>query len=680
MTLGAKITAPTPFERASAIVILVVFGLTWPVLELLAENAEFFLARKSQRLEILGLGLVLLVAAPLLLSLLGIIPGRIGSIVAAGAIAILGTGCAYYYLSKLPISWWLALLLGVGVGAAITYVFFRFSQARMVAKYLLWSPLVFVVVFLIATPSGAIVLNFDGTPGAPATMESPAPLVLLIFDEFPVASLMAPDGSLRSDHFPNFARLASDGIWYRNAMTVEQQTEHSVPAILTGVVPDQSLTPYAGQYPNSLFTALQESHELDINEAITQLCPSTICEGREPSTTPLYDDVLVVAGHVLLPDPMSEDLPPIDRSWGDFTAATEDFNAVEAFLAEMENGERAPIEELISAIRSYDGDKPPFFFLHALTPHHPWHTLPDGREYPLVLGANPASFKGGFIDDDYLVAQGMQRHLLQVGFADHMLGEIISALEDAGLYDQAILVVTADHGIAVKPGVKHQRTITPDTVGDIAAVPLFVKLPGNDRAGVVDDRRALTIDLVPTIEDALDADFPWRADGSTLLGTPPDRVETTTIGPNGPVTYGVDGLEKFEVAQRIEGWFPGGDPYALLPAGSPDILNDDIDVSTLATSAIKGRIHQPALYRDVDTNADVIPVRVVGTLSADIDGPIWVGVAANGKVAAVVRSYVKDDTVGFQAMIPPDRLVDGDNQLELFQVLPDGELLRMENG
>ena len=68
----------------------------------------------------------------------------------------------------------------------------------------------------------------------------------------------------------------------------------------------------------------------------------------------------------------------------------------------------------------------------------------------------------------------MQRHLLQVGYADHIVGEVIGGLEDAAIYEDSLVVVVADHGISIKPGVSHQRKITDDTVGEIAAIPLFV--------------------------------------------------------------------------------------------------------------------------------------------------------------------------------------------------------------
>lgn len=668
---------PTRRDMASAVVVLSVFGLTWPVLDLLGENAEFFLAHDSSRFEILTLAVVLLLVIPAFLAALTLVPGRIGYGVAWTLVGLLAVATAHIYLKRLPIAWWVVLLVSLAVGAGTVWAISQFATARRFTGYLTISPLVFLMVFLFTTPSGAVVRDAGAPAGAAATVSNPVPVVMIVFDEFPVASLIDPTGDLYADRYPNFARLAADGTWFRNAVTVEQQTEHSVPAIVTGVVPDQSLTPFAGQYPNSLFTALDGPYSVHGYEAITRLCPSTTCEGESVPAAPLVGDVGIVAGHVLLPEPLTEDLPAISGTWGDFAATSQDFDPVAGFQDALASGRRGPVDAFLDDIRDYDGSRSPFFFLHTLIPHHPWQYLPDGRDYPFIVATNPASFQGGWIDDDFLVAQGMQRHLLQVGYADHVLGETIAALEDAGLYDEAMIVVVADHGISIKPGVSHQRTITPTTVGEIAAIPLFIKGPGVD-SGVIDDRRALSSDIVPTIADAIGAELGWEPDGFSLLGELPERAETTTVGPKGSVTYGSDGHEKLEVATRIDAWFPGGDPYALIPAGAPNLLGDTIVGSDLALSEITGELAMASLYRDVDLTSSTVPARVGGVLSSDPDDPVILAIVVNGRVGAITRSYVYDGDLRFLAMVPPELMVEGVNEIEMIEVSSDGELLRME--
>jgi hypothetical protein len=656
-------------------VVLVLFGVTWPVLQLLADNAEFFLARDSSRTEMILLALALVVGLPAAVGALAAIPGRFGEILGSALIAVSGVVLAHVILGRLPLAWGLTLLLAVAGGLMIWWLVHRWAVARQVARFLLPAPLVLLAFLAWATPAGALVLERGALVGSPVMAANPSPIVMVVLDEFPVASLIDSAGDLRADRYPNFARLAADGTWFRNAVTVEQQTEHSLPAILTGVIPDQSTAPFAGHHPDNLFTALQGSYALEVDEAITGMCPARLCQEKASTAPPLVTDLTVVAGHVLLPEPAAASLPPIDQTWGGFGADPGDFDAVAEFQASLATDRRQAVNRLVDAIEDYDDARPPLFFAHLLLPHHPWQYLPDGRRYPLVVQRNPASLGGGWIDDDFLVGQGMQRHLLQVGYVDHALGRIIDALEAKGLYEGAVVVVVADHGIAIKPGVRHQRTITADTIGDIAAVPLFIKAPGVEE-GLVDDRRALTIDIVPTIATLIAAPLGWETDGVSLVGPTPSRSETTTVGPRGAVTYGTAGTEKLDVARRIEEWFPAGDPWALQPADTPDLRGTEIDVDALRPSAMRVRLRNTESYSDVDTHGDVIPVRVAGVIEGAQDDVV-LAVMVNGTVAAVTRSYHHEDEMAFLAMIEPKFFVEGENRIQVAEITDGPTLLRI---
>jgi len=675
-----RVVDDTRFDRFAALVVLTVFGLTWPILDLLGRNAEFFLARRSPKGEIVALALSALVVVPVLVGLLGSLPGRWGRWLGLGLIGLLGTSLAHLYLSRSLMPWWLSLILSVLLGVALAWGFTRLAPIRQAARYLLAAPVVVLAVFLFTMPVGDVLREPDAALGNPVAVEDPVPVVMVVFDEFPLASIIDGEGDLRSDLYPNFARLAGDGTWFRNAITVEQQTEHSIPAMLTGSVPDPDLIPVAGQYPFNLFTALRSVYDLHVYESITQLCPRALCEGLTSSATSLVRDVSVVAGHVLLPDPLTTRLPEIDRGWGDFTTVAGDFDARDEFRQLLAKGQTATIDRLLVEIAELEADggtgRPPLFYAHAIVPHHPWQFLPDGRSYPFIVAENPASVGGGWNDDEFLVAQSLQRHLLQVGYVDHALGRIIAALEDAGIYDEAMLVVVADHGIAIRPGVEHQRIITDTTVGEIAPIPLFVKPPGA-AGGVVDDRRALTIDILPTIADVIGARLPAEVEGASLLGEPPDRQETTTVGTEGSVTFGVTGTEKLEVARRIESIFPEGDPWALRPEGSPDLVGTEVSAD-MEASALRVRLKEADLYEDIDLDDDVIPARIGGSIYDGADGNEVLAVAVNGVVGTVTRSYRRENVVSFLAMVPPGYFVDGANTIEVFEVTDEGALLLLD--
>ena len=59
-------------------------------------------------------------------------------------------------------------------------------------------------------------------------------MVLIVFDELPLAALLNERGQIDAKRFPNFAALARDSDWFRNAVTVADTTEQAVPAIFSG--------------------------------------------------------------------------------------------------------------------------------------------------------------------------------------------------------------------------------------------------------------------------------------------------------------------------------------------------------------------------------------------------------------------------------------------------------------
>ena len=155
-----------------------------------------------------------------------------------------------------------------------------------------------------------------------------------------------------------------------------------------------------------------------------------------------------------------------------------------------------------------------------------------------------------------------------------------------GCYDQALVMVVADHGITIGPGVDNQRLITGDTVGTIAAVPMFVKYPsgqGGVEPGTVDDVRGETVDIVPTIADVTRTVVPWAMDGTSLLDPArARRTESVMVGGEGPISFGVGGEEKLAAAAVKETWFPEGEPWLLTPPGWQQWLGRPVSDATAA--------------------------------------------------------------------------------------------------
>lgn len=153
-----------------------------------------------------------------------------------------------------------------------------------------------------------------------------------------------------------------------------------------------------------------------------------------------------------------------------------------------------------------------------LLPHRPWRFLPSGRSYyPWYhWGIEKTGDTNAWSGDEFWVVQGYQRHLLQVGFCDALVGELLAALEDAGLYDRALLIVTADHGAAFAPNASRRQPARMPHPEEVVGVPLRVK-PPHRRDGRVSLRNVETIDVLPTVAEVLGIAIPWPVDGCSLL-------------------------------------------------------------------------------------------------------------------------------------------------------------------
>lgn len=97
--------------------------------------------------------------------------------------------------------------------------------------------------------------------------------------------------------------------------------------------------------------------------------------------------------------------------------------------------------------------------------------------------------------------------------ADTRVGMFLERLQERGLYRDALIVVTGDHGERLGTyGLKHAGW--PDRA--TTHVPLIVKFPGNRYAGERVEHRVRHVDVAPTVYDVLGVDAP-SMDGRSLL-------------------------------------------------------------------------------------------------------------------------------------------------------------------
>lgn len=670
--------------------VLSAFATAAPVLDKLSQNAEFFAARRSGMREIVFLVLILCVAVPFALLAVESVAGFFGMKARRSAHRVVMAFLMGVIALQAMHNWdaangWarVALAAVLGIGLATSYqqyksVYFFLTALVPLTLYiplnfLLGSP---VSKLLVATNLG------DAYPDFLAT----TPVVLVIFDELPLTTLMDARGGLDASRYPNFATFARGATWYRNDTTVADITVNAVPALLSGLYPRGAL-PIAAEYPRTLFSLLGRSYRLQVHEAVTGLCPKSLLSADarselDPSFSTLMWDVSVLYLHLALPRDLTAFLPDITQTWKNYGS----------YVGADSANDRDPDKFLIRADGFHDfvrsmstGQRPTFYFLHVVLPHVPWRYYPSGRVYAEVDA--PTLYARGpnetWVSDVEAVSRSWQRHLLQAGYVDRLLGELLARVKALGIYDQSLIVVVADHGCSFLPGGPRRR-LTAANYAEILPVPLFVKLP-NQRVGRIDDRNVQNIDVLPSIADVLGIRLQWPLDGRSFVHVRgPERVRKVCFNREDQRFFfppRIDG--KYAVARRKLAVFSRGGHGGLYRIGPhSELMGTPLSRLRLGDTARSYRLINAEEYEDVAADGVFVPGWVRGTLPGGGVG-VPLAVSVNGVVQAVTHSFA--DSGGqsmFEALVQEDVFVSGRNRVEVFEIgeAPDGlTLLRLRN-
>ena len=611
----------------------------------------------------LMLSLLLPGAAALVVRSLARVHPQLGTGTYLGLLGLLTAGLVLQGLKKLPAPETAALVLSLLSGAAFVFAYCRLSVIRTYLSYLIPAAVLFPLLFLLDSEIRKLILP---EPDSEVGIESGAraPVVMVIFDEFPLISLLNGRREIDSNLFPNLAELAENSYWFRNATTNNESTLLSIPVILSGTLPRQRPFPLPlfREYPKNLFSLLSGSHDLRIREQVTGLNPRRIPAPFGPRFRLLAEDLSVAYLHLLLPPALaSRWLPPVTQTWNQFLNPGAPGPIRRAWRDFRVDWSRRPdrFRNFVDSIRG--NGSPALYFLHTMLPHASWKYLPSGKLYTLserpgVAGVVRPNSRGlevnQWLEDPWLVTQSYQRHLLQVTFLDRLVGELVRRLREEDLYDSTLLVLTADHGASFRPG---------------------------------DSRRRVTgtnyMDILPTLVEMLGIETEWPLDGQSALDTEaPERSEK--------IVYNDDG-EKFLFDPRLEArWKSLDRKLALFAAANGELSEQDLyrigphaelvgertDALVQGKSDLTVEIDGSHLFRQVDLDSSFllsrISGRVVGSQGSRIGRTLAIGV--NSTVGAVTRtSHLDGDTV-FSALVPETSFRDGSNRIRIYETSSTG--------
>ncbi len=671
-----------PAARGAQLLAASGFALAQPLFDLLGKNAEFFSAHGSTSGDILLFAAVVTFGPALVLWAVEIVVSALSasaaSILHLVFIGFLAAVFGVQALKRSGVHGTTTLIAGaVVIGAALAFAVWRVGPARSFLTILAAAPIVFLGVFVLNTPVERLVFPNAQARAATAYVRHPTPVVFLLFDEFPTISLEDENGDIDAGRFPNFARFAKSSLWFRNMTTVSSTTTVGVPALLTGQLPKKGSLPVYQDHPNNLFTLLGKRYRLNVVETQTSLCPTKLCKRKQPSAqsrlSSLWSDARTVYLHLVAPPALEARLPAIDESWSNFGSDTG---------SQLEGSVKPPKVDLktfyIGRLHDYNrwlgrlrapGATPSLDYLHVLFPHGPWLYFPDGRVRAVAAPRAPGRTEERWWNES-LAEQAWQRHLLQVGFADKLLGRFVDRLHKTGLWDKALVIVTVDEGDSFRGG-DSRRDPTKTNVGDIAFIPLFVKLPGRDQGQVV-ERHVSSVDVLPTIASVVGTKIGWHVDGRSVLtagsGSPRLRVGTFST------SFATAQSLRRRARERKLALFGSGTwgPRLAATGRYRDLVGRPVG-SLKVTGLISGRATVDGvgsrLLRSLPRHSQLIPSPLAGKISGLPAGET-LAFALNGRIAAVTPVYRELDTgaLRFSALPAASAFVAGRNRLRAFLV------------
>jgi len=186
------------------------------------------------------------------------------------------------------------------------------------------------------------------------------------------------------------------------------------------------------------------------------------------------------------------------------------------------------VEFLLENLRGpVEAGQPVFAFFHTYEVHSPYH---PPRGFRRLFGVHTGAVKAtseALLEIQTDAAEVLTREDFdyleslydgEIRYTDEVLGKLLASLESLGFLDDAIVVVTADHGeeFGEHGGVLHGGKL----FEELLHVPLIVGGAGINR-GVVDPSLVSLVDIAPTLLSLADLEIPSTMEGRNVFDRPP---------------------------------------------------------------------------------------------------------------------------------------------------------------
>ena len=664
-------------------------ALVQPMLDVLGNSPETFVFRRVDGVDLVVFAFVVAVGPALGLWLIGLISGlagdRVRRLVHLGELALLlGIAVLVGLKSADALFGRAALVVAAAAAGLGTVAYLRFRGVRLFLSYLSVLPLLALGVFLFSSPASGLVsgpeYDIVDDPG------TTTPMVMLVVDEFPTGVLLDGGGAVDARRFPNLARLGEDARWYRNYSTVNNFTIHALPALLSAEAPEADDVPLLDDHPRNLFTLLGGTYEVNVSEAITRLCPTELCPTPESAEGAAGLGGIAEDAREVLGELVSLDAYPGPES-DFFVEPVTTYDSSDELFRQGREAEVQPtrFRDFLAALEPSEG--PSLHYLHIVLPHEPWRFFPDGTEYRSP-SRDPRGDPAGIWLDEWPARLGRLRFELQARYTDRLVGQFLDRLQETALWDEAVIVVAADHGAAFTPG-EGRRVLTEDNAHEIMWSNLFIRAPG--LASGATDVAIETFDVLPTVAELLGTEVPWPVEGTSVLAAD-DGSAASAAGDRAYYRFPNRHFYEPEAILRIDGpanldallaqepaGFSAADPVGSLYRSTPlgdlyDRRVEDLDVG----APIDAVAEVEDLDDILDGGISVLAAYVGGGLAdPSVGDDAWVVATVDGVVSGLSPLFAEErHPRGFHLLLDADRVGPDGTDLELYVVEEPGGPLR----
>lgn len=482
----------------------------YPYITLLGNNPALLTAHEVTPAIIVITALVLALGIPAIIIscrylLKRLIPKAISTCDLLFCIAMLMLANLYCSRSLIhsifPTAWqlyayWIASL----AGTIVMTVLFAWKKTTDIFRIAAVLPLIFLVYLFFFSPASTLFNAPPATNTAPnrQTIANPVPIVIVIMDEFALSAILDRHGNIDGDRFPHLAEFAATSCWFRKARSVSAYTAIAVPVIATGraVQIDPKAEAPRVQYADNIFNWLQNDYR---HFNIKQWAPY------------LADPSLTNKGFRL--HEFAADLAAFSYYFFFYSFAEMEINLrMPPQCKGFGYSEKPALETWLKNCRKGKS----LNFIHLARPHIPLVNVPNGKTYENTDFPISPAISAKQARSSCLTSLSYHQYLLQCGYVDTVIGKIVEKLKKAGIFNDAVIVLTADHGACFDQTCSLRDSTTDIGLTEVGFIPMMIKRPHQTQAEI-SDRQATIMDIMPTISAILKTPPPWKMDGYDLF-------------------------------------------------------------------------------------------------------------------------------------------------------------------